>query len=396
MGLATALSMTGDLGGSIELCRRAIELDPSHLRAYGILGGVYQRLGQFDEAVACAQSAIAIRPDVSKPYVEIVRCKKIAAEDTELLNVLEQMLIDPKRPTSEKFQIAFALGKAFDELGEYDRARVSFELANDIACEMTGSSIRYDFGRREAEVETISKTFNTPVRPEPSRVEPLPVLIVGMIRSGTTLLDSLLCRYEGISSAGELRFWEDRITGGFRAGSPPKPSALAVEYRSILKETDPAARVVIDKMPMNHRFLGFILGALPEAKVIHLRRNPLDTCVSIYTTDFGPRPPNFAFERGRIAHAYRMYLRLMDHWRRLIPSEAMMEVDYEDLVGGTDKTLGAVLNFLGVSAGIGSEPGNLDIRTPSRWQARRPVYASSVGRWKNYQPWLKEFGPLVK
>ena len=125
---------------------------------------------------------------------------------------------------------------------------------------------------------------------------------------------------------------------------------------------------------------------------------PVDTAISIYTTDFGPTPPPFAFHRDRITHSYGLYLKLMAHWRKILPKESLIEVDYEDLVSNPKETMSELLAWLGITWSdkvLDRSHIEGDVNTPSRWQARQEIYKGSVGRWKNYRPWLGEFTDLL-
>jgi hypothetical protein len=146
-------------------------------------------------------------------------------------------------------------------------------------------------------------------------------------------------------------------------------------------------------MPINFRHLGLIRIAFPEARILHIRRDPLDTCLSIYMTYFAGGP-TFAYNRTNIVAYYRAYLGLMEHWRSVLPSSHFHELRYEDLVSDPEATARAAIEFCGLpweEACLRFHQSSRVVGTPSRWQARQPVYKSSVGRWRNYEPWLAEF-----
>ncbi len=151
-------------------------------------------------------------------------------------------------------------------------------------------------------------------------------------------------------------------------------------------------------MPVNFLVLGLIHLALPRARIIHCRRNPLDTCLSIYSTPMG-NPVDFAHERANLVFYYEQYLKLMAHWRQVIPPEGLLEIDYESLVTDPAPVTRALIDFCGVEwdeACLLPERNRHVIVTPSVWQARQPVYRSAVGRWKRYEPWLGVFKKLQK
>jgi tetratricopeptide (TPR) repeat protein len=404
VGLANAFLGLGRLEEAIQACREALDIQPKFIRGLGTLGVIYQRQGNFTEAIRVALQAIDIDPTLFKPYVEIARCKRITTDDDPLLADLERLLSETNRPKAEQFYLNWALGKACDDLGQFEKAMIHFESANLIAKELTPGLLGYDPAARAREVQYIKGRFlaDTFGEQRERSAPPTPVFIVGMIRSGTTLLDSLVCRHADISSAGELRFWEKEAAQIFRqqsghSFSEESLSSIKKRYLDVLCSKG-ENKWVIDKMPNNFRHLGLIKLAFPYAKIIHLTRHPVDTCLSIYTTDFGPRPPQFAFDRYHIVTAYKLYRELMGHWLDVLPKESVLEISYEDLVMEPDLALKKVMAYLDAPWQDGlldKEQGNQDIITPSRWQARQPIYRSSLQRWKNYRPWLGNFVELL-
>jgi hypothetical protein len=231
----------------------------------------------------------------------------------------------------------------------------------------------------------------------------LPVLIVGMIRSGTTLTDQILCRHPKVASAGELNYWTDSQPGVLmhqllRGRIAPKLAAeICSEYRIVLRKAGGASRRIIDKMPMNFLGLGLIHTLFPQARIVHCRRHPVDTCLSIYCTELGASRPNFAVSRRNIVFMYRQYQRLMAHWRTVLPWAQFLEVDYESLTNEPEVQVKRLVDFLGLEwdeTCLDQRVPETVVTTPSAWQARQPIYRTSVERWRKYQPWLGEFAEL--
>jgi len=168
--------------------------------------------------------------------------------------------------------------------------------------------------------------------------------------------------------------------------------SLGAEY---LKSIPLARRAAIftDKMPLNYRHLGLIHTVFPNSKILHIRRDPIDTCLSIYMTFFAGGP-NFAYNRQNIVAFYRSYLRHMEHWRESLPHDRFFELDYESMVNDPAQVIRQVIEYLGLpwnDACLRHEQNTGAVYTPSRWQARQPVYSSSIGRWRQYEPWLGPF-----
>ena len=210
----------------------------------------------------------------------------------------------------------------------------------------------------------------------------MPVFIVGLPRSGTTLAEQILSSHPAVAAGGELQFWRVRALElrRFMSGAPD-PAALsqaADDYFALLRGVGPSAKRVTDKAPLNYEELGLIRLALPGARIVHCRRNPVDTALSIYFTEFAD-----------IVFMYRQYERLMAHWRRILPPDKFLELDYER------RRLVAFSGLEWEDACLEHERNARIVRTASVWQARQPIYTTSVGRWRRYEPWLGELRELL-
>jgi hypothetical protein len=228
-----------------------------------------------------------------------------------------------------------------------------------------------------------------------------PVFIVGMPRSGTTLVEQVISSHPDVGAGGELRFWRDDVEALRRELSRGLISEIVVNdtaarYLALLESIKPGKKFMTDKMPINFLFLGAIHLVFPRARIIHCRRNALDTCLSIYMTRY-VTPPEFANDRGNIVFGYKQYERLMAHWRAVLPRENLLEVDYETLVAERGKETRRIVEFLDLpwdEACMYPEKNERAVMTPSLWQVRQPVHNNSVRRWRNYEPWLGVFSEL--
>jgi hypothetical protein len=224
-------------------------------------------------------------------------------------------------------------------------------------------------------------------------------LVVGMPRSGTSLAEQILASHPQARGAGELPFWRDWWAARPPAAAAPEPAELAAareRYLEVLGAQAGAARVVIDKMPYNFLYLGLIAAALPGIRIIHLQRDPRDTGLSIYFQDFSAGQA-YATDLDAIAHYYRQYLRIMNHWRQVLPPGALLEVPYEALVADPLSWGRRMVEFLGQEW----DPRCLDfqgtaraVTTASQWQVRQKIHAGSVARWRRYEPYLGALSSL--
>jgi hypothetical protein len=237
--------------------------------------------------------------------------------------------------------------------------------------------------------------------PELGSDDPTPVLIIGMPRSGTTLVEQIVSMHPEVGAGGELNFWNERGAAWLRsiAAGNERPFVIkeflakaATDYLRVLRAIAPAARVT-DKMPFNFLWAGLIHIAFPRAVIIHCRRTPVDTALSIHQTHFHP---GLAFPTGgaELVAYFRSYQRLVDHWRTVLPKDRFIEVDYEDLTREPEPVIRRIIAACGLpwhEACLRPESNPRAVKTPSKWQTRQPIYRTSVARWRRYEPWL---GPL--
>ncbi len=229
-----------------------------------------------------------------------------------------------------------------------------------------------------------------------------PVLILGMPRSGTTLIEQILSSHPRVAAGGELGFWGEHgaplLAHDTGAITPDRLRELAGQYRTLLRGISADALRVTDKNPFNFLYIGLLRMAFPGAFVVHCRRHPVDNCLSIYATNFFAHDIAFMGNREDLVFYYRGYARLMQHWREALPPERFLEVDYEAMVSDREAETRRLVAFCGLEwdeACLRPERNPRNITTASRWQVRQPVYRSSLERWRNYQPWLGPFAELL-
>ena len=396
LGKARALLTENRNQEAEQVLRRTLALDPRNAMAHDLLGNLLSEFGRFDEARECFQRAIAIAPLLAGSYYDLVRCRPVTSEDDGLLQRMEAALATPGLEAAQRLRLHLAIGKAADDLGDYALAMQHFDAADAVrrGCtpfDSAAFSIEIDRLIARCTPELIARA------PELGSGEAKPVLIIGMPRSGTTLVEQIVSMHPEVGAGGELNFWNERGAAWHRSGAAgnetPFLAKAAADYLGVLRAIAPRAARVTDKMPFNFLWAGLIHVAFPRAIIIHCRRAAVDTALSIHQTHFHP---SLAFPTGgaELVAYFRSYQRLMDHWRSVLPADRFIEVDYEDLTRGPESVIRRIIAACGLEwdvACLRPESNPRAVKTPSKWQTRQPIYRTSVARWRRYEPWL---GPL--
>jgi tetratricopeptide (TPR) repeat protein len=398
-----ALDRAGEAENRLKLllAREESTGEPSRWRAEAhlLLGHVMSNSGRFDEAAEHFERSLALAPGQPTAYQGLVSSRRLTEADRPLLSRIITRLEAGDTTDHQRMTLHFAAGKALDDLKDYACAMQHFEAANRIR--QTLSS--FDGRRFQGRVDRMMERFTSDLFTRHAKMaggDETPVLIVGMPRSGTTLVERIVSSHPRVAGGGELVYW-NRL--GVAWGDAPieklaeNAERIRAGYLAVLRGIGPGALRVTDKMPFNFLWIGLVHLLWPNARIIHCRRNPIDTCLSIYVTQFNENF-GFASERGDLVFYYRQYLRLMDHWRSVLPSTRLLELDYEDATAAPEETARRLLEFCGLSwdeACLRPERNDGAVRTASVWQARQPIYRSSVERWRNYEPWLGELRTLA-
>ncbi len=408
LGKARAL-LTEDRNTEAEqVLRKTVALDPGNAMAYDLLGTLLSESGRFDEARESFECAIALAPLLAGSYYDLVRCRPIASDrDEGLLPTMLRALETPGLEAAQLHRLHLAIGKAAEDLGDYGLAMEHLDAADAVR----RGSMSFNPAAFSIEIDRIIARCTPELMAravECGNPDPTPVLIIGMPRSGTTLLEQIVSMHPEVADGGELNFWNERGAAWHRLESAPLGEQVAVgtagcgkpflaraaaEYLSVLRAISPKAARVTDKMPFNFIWAGLIHLAFPRATIIHCRRAAVDTALSIHQTHFHP---GLAFPTGgaELVAYFRDYRRLIEHWRKVLPDDRFIEVDYEELASAPEPVIRRIVAACGLAwhdSCLRPECNPRVVRTPSKWQTRQPIYRTSVARWRRYEPWL---GPL--
>ncbi len=398
LGKARAL-LTEDRNQEAEqVLRQTLARDPKNAMAHDLLGNLLSEFGRFDEARECFQRAIAIAPLLAGCYYDLVRCRPVMSDDNSdgLLQRMEAALATPGLEAAQLLRLHLAIGKAADDLGNYALAMQHFDAADAVR----RSSAPFDSAAFSTEIDRLIARCTPELiarAPELGSPDATPVLILGMPRSGTTLVEQIVSMHPEVGAGDELHFWNERGAAWHLSGAAgnerPFLAKAASDYLRVLRAISSTADRVTDKMPFNFLWAGLIHLAFPRATIIHCRRAAVDTALSIHQTHFHPV---LAFPTGgaELVAYFRDYQRLSAHWRRVLPADRFIEVDYEELTRDPEPGIRRIIAACGLSwhdACLRPESNPRAVKTPSKWQTRQPIYRSSVARWRRYEPWL---GPL--
>lgn len=383
---------------------QALQTGPQEGNFTFATGAILQSLGRIDEATARFQTSIALLPEQGFAYSALAYNRKTTGADRPLVDRMQKLSDEGELPIPAKTHLHYALGKSLEDLGDYGHAMAHFDEANRLSYQMK-------FGERPFDRQSYAARIDANIKRSKNAMSASfvqsgegslnPIFVVGMLRSGTTLIDQILSSHPEVGSVGEQGFWlHHRDEPWEKDGATvdrTKLKRLAGEYLKRLAEVAPGSRYVVDKMPDNYLEIPLLHMAFPKAKIIHVKRDPADTCISIYTTINRLRV-GWAHNKANIVFAYRQYERVMGQWRKILPARVMLELRYEDLVTDQERITKELVAFSGLEwneACLHPESNQRSVVTPSAWQVRQPLYGTSIARWKRYEPWLGGFSPLV-
>ncbi len=397
--LAVSLAGKGNSTAALAHYTIAIANDPNHAEAHNNLGNLYRELGGFDEALGHYGRAIEIRPDNVEAHYHRAEIKTFRRDDPDLA-AIEKIAARADLPAKKAPYAHFALARAFEDIGDYATAFRHLRKGND----SKRLQINYDEAHVAWLFERIISVFDGALLDrfedsgDPSETA---IFVLGMPRSGSTLIEQILAGHPQIHAAGELGDLE-------KAARRPTPfpeciSALdASDFRKMGQ--DYLTRMpllmngqtrIVNKLPDNFQRIGLIRLILPNARIIHTVRDPIDICVSCYSKLFASGQ-YFSYELGELGRYYNRYRRLMDHWQSILPTGAMLEVSYEDVVNDVEGQARRLIEYCGLpwdDRCLSFHQTSRPVKTASAVQVRKPLFRSSLHRWRKYE---SAIGPLLQ
>ena len=400
--LGSALLALGKISAALESYKKAVEFKPDYAQAHNNQAIVLLRLGQNDDAVSSLEKALVHRPDYASAHHNLSSLKKYTKGDTQITK-MQSLLSNKSLSQSDQEFLCFALAKAYEDIGMYDELFKFLHKGNQLRSLEINSSLdeyqnNYSIFRKL--FRSLPPNIDKPLKYKKAKIRP--IFIVGMPRSGTTLVEQIIASHHEVYGAGELDTLTKLINQNIKGLLTTQKKSLTEkyflsirqEYLESLSRLDVSENIIIDKWPLNFQYIGFILTAFPEAKIIHLNRDPVATCWSIYKHYFSDKGNGWAYNLEELVEFYGLYSELMNFWRELFPNK-IYDLSYEELTINQKKETKKLLAYCELKWDencLNFHTNKRDVTTASATQVRKKIYQGSSEDWKKYEAHIQ---PLI-
>jgi Flp pilus assembly protein TadD len=396
--LGTMLLSSGHAHQAKVALRKAIKISPKDPIALLALANIARIEGRFDEAQSLLDRTLDVSPRSPTAWAALNSMRKMTPADSDWFATAE-MIAGSGVTLWEEVQLRFAMGKYCDDIKDYEQAFANYKRGNDLLKRVAAkynSKAHAHFADDMIHVHTRETLAATTEACDSAK----PIFVMGMPRSGTSLIEQIIASHPSAEGMGEPDFWlkaaRERHDAIRRAVLDlPTRKKLAQDYLRLIENEYPNALRIVDKTPANSDFVGLIHTVFPKARIIHMRRDPIDTCLSCYFQNFSTGM-TFTLSLDDLAVYHRTHQRLMKFWRSLLPPESFLEVPYEDLVADQVGWTRKILDFVGLEWDercLAFHETKRTVITASAWQVRQRIYRQSVERWRNYEKFI---GPLLE
>ena len=390
--LGVALQELGRLDEALASEKQAIALNPDFAESHYNLGNILKELGRLDKSEASFRQAIVLKDDYAKAHLALSSMKKFNAQDAQYFKMLEQYS-DENISDEHRCQINFGLAKACEDLEDFEQAFLHYTEGNALRKKLLNYNIDQDvelFTQLKCSYPKIEKNS---LEPDKLSKNLMPIFIVGMPRSGTTLVEQIVSSHSQVTGAGELPFaaqFGAAIAHGFSEATDESLLNFRTKYLKQLENFSNGNLIVTDKMPQNFHYLGLLAAVLPEAKIVHVKRNPAAVCWANYKQYFESKNIGYCYAIDDIISYYKLYENLMDFWISKL-SRRIYNLDYELLTINQESETRQLIEYLGLDWDencLSPQNNTRSLGTASNVQVRQKVYQGSSEQWKKYKPLL--------
>jgi len=397
--LGSSLLALGQVNTAVTHYEKALEIKPDYQLARNNLGIAYQRLGEIDKAFKSFERAQTVKSDYAQAHYNLSVLKKYTKNDKQIVE-MESLLSNQDLSQSDRIFICFALAKAYEHLGKKDELFKVLHEGN----QLRKKELNYTIEKSENHNAIIEKLFNSNPKALSNQVSTIrPIFIVGMLRSGTSLVEQIISSHHEVYGAGELKnlsqiiipILREHLTDDKKKLSKKTFLSIRQKYLESLSRFNASENVITDKWPLNFRSIGFILSAIPEAKIVHLKRDARAVCWSIYKHYFTDTGNGWAYNFEDLSEFYKLYSELMRFWHEMFPGK-VYDISYEDLTTNQEDETRKLLEYCELEWDkncLDFHKNKRTVETASVLQVQQKMYQGSSEVWKEYEEYLQ---PMIK
>jgi tetratricopeptide (TPR) repeat protein len=390
--LGNTLKELGRLEEAETNYRKAIALKPDFAEGHNNLGATLQEQGRLDEAETNYRKAIALKPDFAEAHRHLTLLKKFDAQDKQY-SKMQELYLDKNISEEQRCHINFGLAKACEDLGDLEKAFQHYREGNVLRKKLLNYNINQDIELFRQIKFTYPRIEQNSLTPDKLSKNLMPIFIVGLPRSGTTIVEQIISSHSKVTGAGELNFaaqFGSSIARGLSDSNIDSLINFRERYLFKLQSVSNGNLIVTDKMPQNFRYIGLLAAAFPEAKIVHVKRNPAAVCWANYKQYFAVKSTGYCNTIDDVISYHKLYESLMVFWTNTL-SKRIYNLDYEQLTVNQESETRQLIDYLDLDWDekcLSPQNNKRNVATASNVQIRKKVYRGSSEQWKKYQPFL--------
>ena len=390
---------------AVEILKIALKHYPKDYFLHYTIGTIYQFLGDFKNSHFHYQEALSINPGYTEIYRLMSMTKKFQKNDKDI-EIIKNKLNDKNLTEIKKMHLHFALGKAFDDTKDFDNSFLNYKIGNNIKDKF----LRFNFNLDKKIFSNFKKNFKAKSDNLSLEInsDKKIIFIIGMPRSGTSLIEQVLSAHEKVAGAGELTFLTDAIYKEFFLNpnefdmsiiSKEKLKKIQNFYMDKINQLNYSAKYIVDKSPLNFKWAGFIKMIFPNSYIVNSNRDPMDICWSNYKQYYSSSNLGFAYSLKNLAQFYNLYDQYMNFWQKILGRENLLNIQYESFTENFEEEVKKLLNFCNLNWStkcVEFYKNKNSVSTASLAQVRQPIYKTSIAAWENYSSYLEDLKNTLK